>query len=146
MELAGPVTTRREATGDRSPPREWHGTIAGGELAPARARRALEHFAPGLAGRQLDAARLLITEVVGNCVRHGGAGPRETIELSLSSTESTLFVRVGDHGCGFEPDPHPVPPDDTGEGGRGLYLVDVLASRWGVRRDGLTVVWFELPI
>ena len=36
---------------------------------------------------------------------------------------------------------------DTDEGGRGLYLVDQLATRWGSRptRDG-KAVWFELPI
>jgi serine phosphatase RsbU (regulator of sigma subunit) len=36
---------------------------------------------------------------------------------------------------------------ETDEGGRGLYLVDQLASRWGSRptRDG-KAVWFELPV
>jgi PAS domain S-box-containing protein len=36
---------------------------------------------------------------------------------------------------------------ETDEGGRGLYLVDQLATRWGARptEDG-KVVWFELPI
>lgn len=36
---------------------------------------------------------------------------------------------------------------ETDEGGRGLYLVDQLATRWGSRptRDG-KAVWFEMPI
>jgi PAS domain S-box-containing protein len=36
---------------------------------------------------------------------------------------------------------------ETDEGGRGLYLVDQLATRWGARptEDG-KVVWFEVPI
>ena len=36
---------------------------------------------------------------------------------------------------------------ETDEGGRGLYLVDQLATRWGSRptRDG-KAVWFELPM
>jgi PAS domain S-box-containing protein len=36
---------------------------------------------------------------------------------------------------------------ETDEGGRGLYLVDQLATRWGSRptRDG-KAVWFELPL
>lgn len=36
---------------------------------------------------------------------------------------------------------------ETDEGGRGLYLVDQLASRWGARptADG-KAVWFELPL
>ena len=37
--------------------------------------------------------------------------------------------------------------EETDEGGRGLYLVDQIASRWGSRptKDG-KVVWFEMPI
>ena len=36
--------------------------------------------------------------------------------------------------------------EETDEGGRGLYLVDQLASRWGSRptKDG-KAVWFEMP-
>jgi len=36
---------------------------------------------------------------------------------------------------------------ETDEGGRGLYLVDQLATRWGSRptKDG-KAVWFEMPI
>jgi hypothetical protein len=36
---------------------------------------------------------------------------------------------------------------ETDEGGRGLYLVDQLATRWGSRptNDG-KAVWFEIPI
>jgi hypothetical protein len=36
---------------------------------------------------------------------------------------------------------------ETDEGGRGLYLVDQLATRWGSRptRDG-KAVWFEMPL
>jgi hypothetical protein len=33
------------------------------------------------------------------------------------------------------------------EGGRGLYLVNRMAQRWGATRLGAgKVVWFELPI
>ena len=36
-------------------------------------------------------------------------------------------------------------PDD--EGGRGLYLLDLLSQRWGgVRTPAGKVVWFELPV
>ena len=36
---------------------------------------------------------------------------------------------------------------ETDEGGRGLYLVDQLATRWGSRptKDG-KAVWFEMPV
>jgi len=36
---------------------------------------------------------------------------------------------------------------ENDEGGRGLYLVDQLAERWGSRpTDGGKAVWFEMPI
>ena len=142
MELAGLPTPRRPTA--RGSPREWHGTIRGGDLAPGTARRALERFAPRLRGRRLDEARLLMSEIVGNSVRHGGAGPDEAIELSLSSTETTLSVSVTDHGAGFDPGLLRRTIDSSREGGRGLFLVETIASRWGVRCEGLTCVWFEL--
>ena len=34
--------------------------------------------------------------------------------------------------------------DRSRPGGWGLYLVDQLADRWGVARDHLNRVWFEM--
>ena len=36
--------------------------------------------------------------------------------------------------------------DDAGYGGYGLFLVERMASRWGVERDDGTLVWFELDL
>jgi hypothetical protein len=37
------------------------------------------------------------------------------------------------------------PAGSGAEGGRGLFLVDSLAARWGFERDGdRTTIWFEL--
>jgi anti-sigma regulatory factor (Ser/Thr protein kinase) len=146
MELERSALTRRPRAANRLETREWHGTIRGGDLAPGRARRALNRFAPALDARRLDEARLLISEIVTNSVRHAGAGPEETIDLSMSSTETMLRVAVSDHGGGFDPALQTLAPDEEREGGRGLFLVDALASRWGVRHDGPAQVWFELSI
>jgi anti-sigma regulatory factor (Ser/Thr protein kinase) len=48
---------------------------------------------------------------------------------------------VTDHGPGFEPAPARPGPDQVA--GRGLFLVDALADRWG-SADGGTRVWFEV--
>jgi hypothetical protein len=40
----------------------------------------------------------------------------------------------------------PATPDDLERtGGWGFLLVDQLTESWGVERDGLTRVWFEMP-
>jgi anti-sigma regulatory factor (Ser/Thr protein kinase) len=51
-------------------------------------------------------------------------------------------VEVADPGAGFEPQPR----DDemNRPGGWGLYLVDRIADRWGVVRNRMNRVWFEL--
>jgi len=87
----------------------------------------------------LDTLRLLVSEVVTNSVRHGV--PTEVVELALTFN-SELRVEVTDYGEGFEPEPRAGGPDDAG--GWGLYLVDRLAERWGVQRNGVTRVWFSL--
>lgn len=87
----------------------------------------------------LDTLRLLVSEVVTNSIRHGV--PTEVVELALTFN-SELRVEVTDYGKGFEPEPRAGGTDDAG--GWGLYLVDRLAERWGVQRNGVTRVWFSL--
>jgi anti-sigma regulatory factor (Ser/Thr protein kinase) len=88
--------------------------------------------------------RLLVTELVANCVRHAGLCTSDSIGLELRLGEDGARVEVTDCGRGFEPaGPFTEPP--VGTSGRGLYLLDVLSDRWGVdRRGGRTRVWFEL--
>jgi anti-sigma regulatory factor (Ser/Thr protein kinase) len=51
-------------------------------------------------------------------------------------------VEVVDPGNGFS---HVLrEPDPMQTGGRGLYLVEVLADRWGIESEPSTRVWFEL--
>ena len=55
-----------------------------------------------------------------------------------------MWVEVFDHDLRL---PRIRSAGETDEGGRGLYLVDQLATRWGSRptRDG-KAVWFEMPL
>ncbi len=70
------------------------------------------------------------------------AGPRE-FRLRLRRGATSVWVEV------FDPDlrlPRIRTAGETDEGGRGLYLVEQLATRWGSRPtpEG-KAVWFEMP-
>jgi serine phosphatase RsbU (regulator of sigma subunit) len=72
----------------------------------------------------------------------GRIGPRE-FALRLRRGANAVWVEV------FDPDlrlPRIRTAAETDEGGRGLYLVEQLATRWGSRptTDG-KAVWFEIP-
>lgn len=106
------------------------------------ARHAVDQLARALHPDRLDDLRLLVSEVVTNGLRHGGAAGEDWIGLSLSLEGDVVRVEVTDPGPGFDAALREVEPDATG--GWGLYLVDRLATRWGVERGTRTKVWFEL--
>jgi serine phosphatase RsbU (regulator of sigma subunit)/anti-sigma regulatory factor (Ser/Thr protein kinase) len=86
-----------------------------------------------------ELAELLVSELLTNALRHA-RGPIELTALLLDEIV-TLGVTDGD-----QPLPRLRKVDDADEGGRGLQLVSMLASRWGARptADG-KVVWCDLP-
>jgi anti-sigma regulatory factor (Ser/Thr protein kinase) len=107
--------------------------------APAVARRMVDDFDGVLVPEAVDQARLLISEVVSNAVKHGD-GP--IVRVLLDNTEAgELRCEVTDEGHGFVPMARDKPATDAG--GWGLHLVETLSRRWGVR-EGSTHVWFEL--
>ncbi len=89
----------------------------------------------------IEVAELLVTEVVANAIRHAGG---DSIDLTVAVDDAAIRVEVGDEG-----DSHPVPgtpPGDEDTGGRGLMIVESLASRWGYehRPPRGKRVWFEI--
>ncbi|MEV7804205.1 SpoIIE family protein phosphatase [Microbispora sp. NPDC088329] len=82
---------------------------------------------------------LIVSELVTNAIRHAH-GP---IELRLIHTD-VLICEVSD---GSLSSPHLRRARLTDEGGRGLFLVAQLTSRWGTRyhADGKTI-WAEQPL
>jgi PAS domain S-box-containing protein len=70
--------------------------------------------------------------------------PPKQFTLRLRRGAAAVWVEVFDTDLRL---PRIRSADETDEGGRGLYLVDQIASRWGSRptRNG-KVVWFEMPI
>jgi sigma-B regulation protein RsbU (phosphoserine phosphatase) len=87
----------------------------------------------------LDDALLLVTELVTNAIVHAGT----ELELRLDTSSGGLRVEVVDSTPGHLLRPQPL--DDAREGGRGLFLLDALASAWGSThtRAG-KAVWFQL--
>lgn len=122
--------------------------------AAATARAALEVLSEHISTSRLHDARLLVTELMTNSIRHSGAGRESSIALALRLQPDRLSVAISDPGPGFRP--QVAEPDLEQEGGRGLFIVDSLADRWGVGDSPLTppreggnaetgtVVWFEL--
>lgn len=111
-----------------------------GPGAALAARRALDPLAGDMSGDLLDDVRLLVSELVTNSVRHAPGGASGRVALEVSPSGRGLHVEVIDSGQGFEPRPREAGRD----GGWGLHLVDRLADRWGVARDGGTRVWFDI--
>lgn len=90
----------------------------------------------------LDDALLIVSELVTNSVKYGGA----PIVLAIECDEHSLSIRVRDGS----PDlPVPRVASDQDESGRGLSLVQMLSDAWGVEPvldehgDG-KAVWFRL--
>ncbi|WP_116213660.1 ATP-binding SpoIIE family protein phosphatase [Streptomyces olivoreticuli] len=86
-----------------------------------------------------DAVELLVSEVITNAVRYA----ERPISLRLLRTD-VLRCEVGDDVPQL-PRLRQARPSD--EGGRGLYLVNRLARRWGATRLSTgKVVWFEMAL
>lgn len=110
--------------------------------APGLARDALATL--GLPDPPAHDLRLLVSELVTNSVIHAPCDADATIGLSVDRRPGHVRVEVCDPGTGFEA--HARDPESLDTGGRGLLLVDRMATRWGVERRDETCVWFEMPL
>lgn len=129
----------------------------------------------GMPGEQVDLACLLVSEVVTNAVLHASVTPSPQKEPALEGVpgffddpwdaqeleaqapspprEFRLRLRLGASSIWvevFDQDlrlPRIRRAEAEDEGGRGLYLVDQLARRWGSRptQEG-KAVWFEVDL
>lgn len=116
------------------------------EEAPRRARRELARLlakSDGVQREKADECGLLLSEVVTNVVEHAAKSACPVVRV--------LWVRVGNLLCTEVYDSDPRLPasqvaDLDDEGGRGLWLVDVMADLWGseLQLNGGKVVWFTV--
>ena len=109
-------------------------------LEVARARRIVRHFFGSLPAEVVTIAQLLTSELVTNALEHGSGAVR----MSLDCEDGILRVQVSD---GSSRKPFLRRPPVEHDRGRGLLMVESLASAWGVTTDlrgpGKTV-WFKL--
>lgn len=120
--------------------------LAPTNAAPAEARADvtawLGHQPGGAAW--LEDARLLVSEMVTNSVRHAELAWAEPLHLRAWVGPTTLHLELHDAGTRGSV-AQQEPRRDDGAGGFGLQLVADLSSAWGVERDGDgTTVWLEL--
>ena len=107
-------------------------------------------LAPFLDAQVLEDSELLVSELVTNSIRHSGLIEPDFIEVKLQASDDALMVEVADCGRGFglrRPGPgaratQAASPERIS--GWGLFLVERIASRWGIVEDDETRVWFEL--
>ncbi len=111
--------------------------------APSIARQFVHEHRDHLDPALIHDAQLLVTEIVTNAVRHG----REEITLTFSVEPPGLGVSVSDAGPDMPVMPTgATPPVDSGHG-RGMHIINALATHWGVDTQTATegkIVWFEL--
>lgn len=120
--------------------------VGGGPEAIGAARLALTQFLGDAVDEQrMYDLQLLVSEVVTNAVRHGGARQGEHVDFRIALLSDQVRLEVRDPGPGFH-DVTPALPDTDRGGGYGLYLVDLFANDWGVSGAEGTCVWFEVPL
>lgn len=109
----------------------------------ARARHAATGLAAPADAEALWRIELLVSELVGNILRHA-PGASELV-VRLWRRPARLRVAVCDNGPGGTVGARRPTPFDTD--GRGLALVGRLVRRWGTEAlEPGTCVWFELDL
>ncbi|AXG78687.1 ATP-binding protein [Streptomyces paludis] len=109
--------------------------------ARAFARGVLREVCSGSGACDLDDVLLGVSELATNAVRHGvPVGGAFLLKIEFSGER----VRVECHDANRRR-PRLRHPADDDQGGRGLLLVEAIASRWGVgERPFGKFVWFEV--
>jgi anti-sigma regulatory factor (Ser/Thr protein kinase) len=95
-----------------------------------------------------ESTALVVAELASNAVTHGRLKGRCFRLTLVLNAPDTLRLEVADPRGDRLPQPRTDAPDPTAESGRGLLLVDALATRWGTAPyppSGKTV-WACLPL
>ena len=98
-------------------------------------------LATSVEAQAIDDVELVATELVANSVRHAGLHSADVVRVRATAHDEVLHLEVEDAGRGLPQRRRP----DPGGGGLGLNLVDKLAVDWGVKHNGHTTVWADLP-
>ena len=122
--------------------------------SPPSASAVRHRFVDELRGRGLpamvvDDAALVLSELVGNAIRHGAPLPNGGIRVGWSVRADIIRIEVSDGGRG--PLRHEANAPLAGGGsadaerGRGLAIVSLLTTSWGSAFDSTSaVVWADV--
>jgi anti-sigma regulatory factor (Ser/Thr protein kinase) len=113
-------------------------------VATARWQLSADLREAGLVGNTIGDAALVLSELLSNAIRHARPLPGALVQVSWALGAGSLTVSVRDGGGPTRP--HAGHPSPSSLGGRGLAIVECLASTWGVQATtGGVTVWAILP-
>lgn len=106
-----------------------------------RRRLCTELLASGVVDDIADDAAVIMSELFSNALRHARPLPSGDIQVAWKHEGDLIELAVSDGGATTEP--RPARSSLSSLGGRGLSIVEALATGWGVRHedDGATTVW-----
>ena len=116
------------------------------ERAPLLARSALnDAIPPPVLNERADDARVAISEVAANAVRHGKLRPdQDTLRLVIDADDDHVRVEVEQATAAVSVRVVEPRLEDTDRvGGFGLRLVEQMADEWGFETGPPGHVWFE---
>jgi anti-sigma regulatory factor (Ser/Thr protein kinase) len=100
----------------------------------------------GFVGETVDDARVVISELVGNSVRHAVPLPVNDLVVAWAVDDGDLVISVTDGGSPST-SPHIVTAPGSAISGRGLSIVEALVERWWVEDErGRTTVHVRIPL
>ena len=108
------------------------------ESVTAARRFATETLRASPAG-VIEAVELMVSELATNCIRHTRAG----FDLTIKQSTKEILVEATDHSGG---EPKMRSPKPTDPNGRGLRIIDMLSTAWGVEQRSAKgkTVWFTV--
>lgn len=117
----------------------WHGS----SIPRVRVAVNQDLVARGVGEETLNEVALVVSELVGNALRH--AEPLHDNTVRIHWTEKNGVVEVDVTDGGGETAPKPMPHAVFATSGRGLRIVRSLAHEWGVTdKKGTITVWASL--
>ncbi|MGW7254931.1 ATP-binding protein [Streptomyces sp. NPDC054834] len=125
-----------------TPRKPWEIPFLAEPEGVAALRRALRAHLGALGLTELtEPAQLCVSELVTNVITHVGASTPATLTVTMNGTD----LRIEIH----DPDTRAMPvlldATDDAESGRGMTLVDAVATRWGILlHPDRKVTWCEL--
>ncbi|MFQ6854406.1 ATP-binding protein [Streptomyces sp. 35M1] len=134
------------ANGYGSLSRQFPSTPRGARLARRTVVRQLGYWGFGPMTDASCSVALVVAELAANAVCHGRLRGRNFhVRVDYEGPASCFRIEVSDALLGRTPEHATLPPEDQ-ESGRGLFLVECLATKWGwePRNPIGKIVWAEV--